>query len=594
MISQRVDDLRRTMGEVGIDAYIVPSSDAHQNEYVPKCWRRREWISGFTGSAGTVVVTVDFAGLWTDGRYHLQAKEQLDESVYTLFPVGIPNVKEVKDWLGETLLKGQAVGVDPKLISRQAARTLMETLESKGSSLVFLEENLVDHLWEDHPPMPDDPVHILPERFSGESVASKLARLREEISRFEVDAHVVSALDAIAWLFNLRGTDVPFNPVFIAYALIDSNEATLFIDPRKVPGEVTSALEGQASFLPYNAFGEALDACAARERKVWIDPKRTSQWIYEKILYGGVPFQKQSPLVRFKALKNPVEKEGMRTCHVRDGTALVRFLRWLDEAVPEGGVTEVSAANKLEKLRRELEHFQGPSFETIVGYEGHGAIIHYAPSEDTDQELRPQGLLLVDSGGHYLDGTTDVTRTSALGPPSPELMERFTRVLKGHIQLARARFPKGTSGKQLEVLARNPLWELGLDYRHGTGHGVGAYLNVHEGPQSFSPKDPGVALEPGMVLSNEPGYYEGGAYGIRIESVMIVEEDESVDSEYGPFYRFEVLTMAPIDRRLIDPSLLTPEERDWLNMYHARVYERLSPLLDEPDRGWLEEATKPL
>ncbi len=591
MIAERVKRLRNLMAGRGIHAYIVPSTDEHQNEYVPECWQRRRWISGFTGSAGTAVITQDQAGLWTDGRYHVQAAQELDPSLFTLFPVGLPEVKEAGDWLAETLREEHTVGVDPRVISVEEARRLKEKLDPKGITLGYLAENLVDLLWADRPPPPLNPIRLLPEMFSGESVVSKLARIQDEMHKGGTQAHVVSTLDAIAWLFNLRGSDVPYNPVFIAYALVTRDEATLFIDPPKVTGEVRSALQGLVSFRPYAEVHGAIASGSRKGWKFWIDPRTTSQWIFGLIQDGEAPMERQSPAITFKAVKNQREREGMRACHIRDGVAMVRFLRWLHEAVQAGGVQELSAAARLDRFRAEMEQFQGLSFETITGYQAHGAIIHYRSTPGTDCEIRPEGLLLVDSGGHYLDGTTDVTRTIALGAPSGEQRERFTRVLKGHIQLARIRFPKGTTGKQLDALARRHLWEVGLDYRHGTGHGVGAFLNVHEGPQSLSPKDPGVPLEPGMFLSNEPGYYQEGEYGIRIESVMMVTEAEEFHTEYGPFFCFELVTMVPIDLRLVDPSMLSQEEKAWLNAYHADVRAKLSPHLSEADRRWLEAMT---
>jgi Xaa-Pro aminopeptidase len=485
------------------------------------------------------------------------------------------------------------VGVDPRLLSVEDARKLQERLGQRGISLRFVVENLVDILWHaDRPALPSSHIRVLSDKFAGETVASKLSRLLEEMARFHADAHVISALDSIAWLFNLRGNDIPYNPVFISYALVTREEASLFVDLAKVTEEVRTALGPEVSFRPYSAIGDALSRELPMEWKVWIDPNWTSQWVYQ-LLQGHVsPFDRQSPTIAFKAVKNPVERDGMRSCHVRDGVAMVKFLRCLELEVAGGTLTELSAAAHLNTLRAEGENYQGLSFETVMAYQDHGAVIHYRPSEETDCRLAPRGLLLVDSGGQYLDGTTDITRTLALGTPSTIERERFTRVLKGHIALARSRFPKGTTGRQLETLARSPLWEAGLDYRHGTGHGVGAFLNVHEGPQSISPRDTGVALEPGMFVSNEPGYYEAGAYGIRIESVMMIVEEPALDTEYGPFYGFEVVSMVPIDLNLIDPLQLTPQERAWLNAYHVRVRELISPHLSGEDLMWLASATR--
>jgi Xaa-Pro aminopeptidase len=594
MITERIAGLRELMASRGIDAYIVPSSDPHQSEYVPACWKRRQWISGFTGSAGTVVVTRQEAGLWTDGRYHVQAAQELDPGVYSLFRVGLSEVQDFPDWLARVLGAGDAVGVDPKVISVEEARRLTEKLEGKGIALRFVEENLVDLLWEDRPSMPADPVFAQPEALAGESVASKLSRVQEEMVKEGADAHVVPTLDGVAWLFNLRGTDVPFNPVFVGYGMVTRRAAVLFVDPAKVGDPVRGALGGMVSFQPYERLGEYLDEGVKGGWRFWIDPRVTSQWVLERLAGRRRPMERPSPVIALKAVKNDVERRGMRACHVRDGAAMVRFLRWLEETVPLGGVTECSAAARLDALRAEAPEFRGVSFETIAGYQGHGAVIHYRPDPATDCEIRPEGLLLVDSGGQYLDGTTDVTRTVALGPATQEQRERFTRVLKGHIGLARLRFPKGTTGRQLDAMARQHLWEVGLDYRHGTGHGVGCFLNVHEGPQSISARDTGVALEPGMFVSNEPGYYHEGAYGIRIESVVMVTEEEALKTQYGPFYAFETVTMVPIDRRLVDEAMLSAGERDWLNAYHAKVRERLFPELGAADRMWLLGATEPL
>ncbi len=592
MVGLRVEGLRRLMAERGLDAYMVPSGDEHQDEYVPECWQRRRWMSGFTGSAGTVVITKEIAGLWTDGRYHLQAAQELDPEIYTLFPLGLPGVRDPGDWLAETLRAGQAVGVDPRLVSVEEVRGLRERLDARGIHLRLLKENLVDLLWEDRPPLPGGCVWSLPEAISGESVASKVSRVRAEMARRGAQAHVVTTLDAVAWLFNLRGSDIPYNPVFIAYALITEESATLCVEPGKIPDSVMGGIDDTVTLAPYSGIADLLSQCRDKGLRVWVDPRTTSQWIYELLEGGPRPVEGPSPVISLKAVKNPVEQRGMRASHVRDAVALARFLRWIQEEAGKEGVTELAAAKRLYELRAELDRFQGLSFETIVGYRGHGAIVHYRPSEKTDCEIGKEGLLLVDSGAHYLDGTTDVTRTIALGRPSREEMDRFTRVLKGHIRLARTRFPKGTSGRQLEVLARTSLWEIGLDYRHGTGHGVGCFLNVHEGPQGLSPKDLGVALEPGMVLTNEPGYYQQGQYGIRIENVMMVKEEGLSETGYGPFYGFEILTMVPIDLTLVDTASLTQDERDWLNSYHREIFSRISPHLRDRDREWLAAATR--
>lgn len=591
---RRVQALRELMSLRGLDAYIVPSTDEHQNEYVPECARRIQWLTGFTGSAGTVVVTRHKAGLWTDGRYHLQAKHELDLEVFMLFPVGLPGVPEPQEWLAREMGSGGKVGVDSRVIPLEEARRLKEQLALAGIELSPLEENLVDLIWDTRPHAPAGRIWALGESFSGMSVGEKLARVREEMQKKGVEALFLSALDEVAWLFNLRGSDVPYNPVFLSYAVVCKETACLFVDLEKLEKEAMEALSPHVELRPCGGLQEALSQEASRASRFWLDPRTSSAWVRELIGNKALHLELTSPVARLKAIKNPVEQEGMRSCHVRDGVAMVRFLRWLDEEAPKAWPRETEAAHELDGLRAQLQYHQGPSFETIVAYGPNGAIVHYRPSEGTDLRMGPHGLLLVDSGAHYLDGTTDVTRTVALGPPTMEQMDRFTRVLKGHIALASARFPHGTSGRQLDALARRALWEVGLDYRHGTGHGVGCFLNVHEGPQSISPKDPGVPLEPGMFLSNEPGYYQEGAYGIRIENMMMVVEDEELDTGYGPFLRFETVTLVPLDRRLILPELLSSQERAWVDSYHGKVLETLSPHLEEENLAWLERVTSPL
>ncbi len=601
-IAERVDALRVRMKEHGVDAYLVGSADEHQNEYVPDCWRRRHYISGFTGSAGDVVVTADEAALWTDGRYHLQAEEQLDLDAYTLFKSGLEDVPEREEWLVETLDDGATVGVDPKLLSMKNAKNLEKTLEDHDLVLKWVRPNLVDSIWAEQPSRPTTPVELQTVAFAGETVEEKLARLREKLDAEGATAHVLTALDAIAWLLNIRGGDIDYNPLNIAYALIADDRCVLAVDPVKLSDEVRGALRERVQFVPYDAFDETLQTAAADGGKFWLDPTTTSQWIRDLLTNAGADkiYEERSPVTDFKARKNETEIEGLKSALVRDGVAMVRFLAWLDRTIhtaaePEGELTEQRVAKRLEQFRAQGEHFRGLSFETISAYGPHGAIIHYAVTDESDSALKPEGLYLVDSGGQYLDGTTDITRTVALGEPTDEERAMFTRVLKGHIALATLQFPKGTSGHQIDMIARKPLWEIGENYLHGTGHGVGAYLNVHEGPQRISHRGSSDALAPMMILSNEPGYYRSGAYGIRTENLVLVIERDEVESNYGPFYGFETQTLCPIDLRLVEPSLLTEAEHDWLNTYHAAVREAIEPLLqDEEERKWLRAATRAL
>lgn len=593
-VSERIDAVRAQMKEHELDAWLVPSTDPHLSEYVPECWQRRAWVSGFDGSAGDVVITADRAGLWTDGRYFLQAGQQLEGSGVELMKIGINGVPTIEEFLVETLGEGAVVGADPRVLSVNRAENLGHALGQAGRRLRLTTTNLVDRVWKDQPPMPREPLRVQPKRYTGETLAQRLGRVRAAMARVSADAHVLSALDAIMWTTNLRGRDVECNPVAISYLTIEKDAATLFVDPAQVTPAVERHLGRHVQLRPYRDAGKGLRELAARSGCVWVDDGDCTRWVLDR-LKGTRLHRAPSPVTAMKARKNATEQAGMRAAHVRDGVAMVRFLRWLDENVGRTPITEISAAGQLQQFRAEGELFQGLSFHTISGYAAHGAIIHYSVDAETDVPLEPRGIYLVDSGAQYLDGTTDITRTVLLGGRATRAQkERFTRVLMGHIELGRARFPEGTRGLRLDTLARMHLWEAGMDYRHGTGHGVGAHLNVHEGPVSIGPRCTGVPLEAGQVLSNEPGYYEDGAYGIRIENLVLVCEDEKFSSAHERWYRFEDLTLCPIDQRLIEPSLLGSAHRKWLDDYHRRVQKTLSPLLGAADRRWLKEACRPL
>ncbi|WP_456407408.1 aminopeptidase P family protein [Caldithrix abyssi] len=595
MIKERINKLRELMRKNKIDAYVVLSTDPHASEYVPALWQRRAWLSGFDGSAGDVVVTMKKAGLWTDSRYFLQAEQQLQGTGIDLYKAGLPETPDMLTFLKQELNEGQTVGIDPRVISYQQASQWQKELALRKIKMKFLEENLVDALWEDQPEMPQDPIMVWEDKYAGESVESKLARIRQKMAEKGCQTHVLTQLDAIAWTFNIRSRDVDYNPVVIAYAVITEDEAELFVHKKKVTRALKKHLKGLAKIRHYDNFKKRLLKLARRKTRVWLDGSSVNYWVAMLLQKRCELFLEESPVTLFKAIKNETELAGMRACHIRDGVAMVRFLKWLEENVPQGGVTEMSAAQRLEKFRAEQSLYQGPSFETISAYGEHGAIVHYACSPETDVELKPEGIYLIDSGGQYLDGTTDITRTLALGEPTEEQRDRFTRILKGHIDLAIASFPVGTQGIQLDTLARKALWEIGQNYGHGTGHGVGAFLSVHEGPQGISfYRGIGVPLEVGMVCSNEPGFYKAGEYGMRVENLIVVVKDEQKSSKEWSFLKFENLTYCPIDLKLVDLNLLTREEIDYLNAYHKKVYDILAPYLKKEERQWLKEKTQPV
>lgn len=592
-IKQRLKDLRALMAKAGVDAYFIPSTDPHQSEYVPECWQRRRWISGFTGSAGDLVVTARAAGLWTDGRYFLQAGEQLAGSGIKLFKMGNKGVPTIPQWIARTLKEGQVLGADPQVLSLGLTASLEGAVEQAGAKLKLIEGNLVDKLWTDQPPPSKAPIEVLPRKVTGATIRQKLGRVGKEMKGRGADALVLASLDCIAWLFNIRSADVDHNPVAIAYALVEGGVGHLFTDLDKITPAAEKALGKSVVLHGYGEFGKTLRALGKDKKRVWVDGATSNTWVTRK-LRGAKLISASDPVVAMKAVKNAVEAAGMRAAHLRDGVAMVRFLRWLEDSVRKGGLTEVSVDEKLLELRAAGEHFRDTSFGTISGYNEHGAIIHYEADAESAATLAAKGMLLVDSGGQYMDGTTDITRTILLGgKATPEQKDRYTRVLVGHIALASLNFPAGWPGRSLESIARHSLWQAGLNYNHGTGHGVGHFLNVHEGPQSLHVlRCSGAGLEPGNMLTIEPGHYEEGAFGIRIENLYQVMVNEGLGSEETPFLRFESLTLCPIDKRLIDRRLLGKEGKLWLNAYHARVEAELSPLLDADEAAWLSKACK--
>ena len=592
MIKERIEALRGLMKKNKIKAYLVPSTDPHQSEYLPVMWERRKWLSGFTGSAGDLAITLKKTGLWTDSRYFLQAEQQLQGSGIDLFKIGIPGVPTIPQWLKKELKAEDKVGFDPRLFSYNETQKLKSFLKEWRIKLTPIEKNLIDNIWQDQPPFPKNQIKPHPKKYAGRSIEEKLEMLRQQMKEEKVKAHILTTLDSIAWVFNIRGTDVEFNPVVIAYAIITPKKAMLFTDMEKITRAVRRHLGETVQVYDYDDFRKQLKKLAKSELKVWLDPNSVSYWIVDILKKDCDLFFKESPVTRLKALKNKTEITGAKAAHIRDGVAMVKFLHWLERTVPQGGVTEISASQKLEEFRQELDLYQGPSFETIAGYQEHGAIVHYASTPQTDVELKPRGIFLIDSGGQYLDGTTDITRTIALGKPTAEQKDRFTRILKGHISLAMTRFPRGTAGNQLDTIARKPLWDINQNYGHGTGHGIGAYLNVHEGPQAISYyRGLGVPLEPGMIISNEPGYYKTGEYGMRVENLIVVVEDKNGKTT-NDFYSFETISLCPIDLNLIDKNLLSARELGWLNSYHKKVKELLSPYLNKDEKEWLTKATR--
>jgi len=590
--AERLTRLRAELAARGLDAFLVPRSDEHQGEYVPARADRLAWLTGFTGSAGMAAVAAERAAVFVDGRYTLQAEAEVDGALYAYRHIA---EQPVTDWIGETLSSGQRLGYDPWLLTPAQVTRYRAACDKAGVELTATDGNPLDAVWPDQPEPPLAPVSLLDEAFTGESSADKRRRIGRELAEAGDDAVVLTAPDSIAWLFNVRGGDVPFTPFALSFAILRSDGAAQwFIDSRKLSNEIAGALDGEIDVRAPDELGPALDRLGEEKLTVRADPVTAAAWVHDRLRAGGGAISaKDDPCQLAKACKNARQMQGMRDAHLRDGLAVTRFLAWLADEAPSGAVSEITAADRLEAYRREHELFRDLSFPTISGAGPNGAIVHYRVTPETDRRLEAGSLYLVDSGAQYPDGTTDITRTVAVGTPTDDMRRHFTLVLKGHIGLARSVFPVGTTGSQLDVLARQSLWRNGLDYDHGTGHGVGSYLSVHEGPQRISKMPNKVALRPGMVISNEPGYYRNGAYGIRIENLVLVTAADGAAGDAG-YLGFETLTLAPIDRTLIDAALLNASEIAWLDAYHARVLDALSPSLPAPVVVWLESATAPL
>jgi Xaa-Pro aminopeptidase len=590
-VNNKLSALRELMKEKNIQAYIIPSTDPHMSEYVADFWESRKWISDFTGSAGTVVVTLNESGLWTDGRYYLQGEQQLEGTEMKLFKQGLSGVPDFDEWLIDVLKKGDVVGVDARVYSVSAYRSLKSKL-SKADLKLDGSNDFIKRIWEDRPAMPVSEAYILDEKYVGKSILAKIEAVRGAMKLRGINSHLVATLDDIAWILNIRGADVLYNPVTIAYLLIEENLTTLFIKRQKLSDETRAVLaENNVSIKSYKAIESYLKLNLIGTTCL-VDPDRLNQKVYSWIKKRNSIVKDINPSTFFKAQKNEVEIGNIRNAMRKDGVAMTKFLHWIDNNVAGGGITEVGIAEKLIELRSEQDGFVGESFSTIAGYRDHGAIIHYFATPETNKTLEASSFVLVDSGAQYYDGTTDLTRTIPLGPLTEEEKRDYTLVLKGHIQLAMARFPEGTKGKFLDTLARQPLQREGLNYHHGTGHGVGYFLNVHEGPQSIRPDENMNPLVESNVLSNEPGLYRAGKHGIRIENLMVVNKWK--ETEFDKFLEFETVTICPIDKRPIVKELLLDEEVNWLNYYHKLVLEKVGPSVEGEVLDWLKNATSSL
>lgn len=590
--AQRIAILRAELSRRGLDGFIVPRADEHQGEYVAPSSERLKWLTGFGGSAGLAIVLKHRAAIFVDGRYTLQVRDQVDTEVFE--PRHL--IEDGWDkWLEEHLWTGARLGYDPMLHTIAGARRLEQIARTTGAEIVAIEDNPLDRVWADRPAPPLGRVRIQPESLAGRSAAGKLADIRAVLARSRADATVLTQPDSIAWLFNIRGADLPHTPVPLAFAVVPLiDRPTLLIDSRKLSSEARAHIEDVADIAEPHEMDGTLAAIARHGASVRLDPQTTARRIADRLTAAGARIvEAEDPCLVLKAMKTEAEIAGARAAHLRDGAAMCRFLAWFDREAPGGRLDEIGAATALERFRAQTGQLEEISFDTIAGAGPNGAIVHYRVTTASNRPIEPDSLFLVDSGGQYVDGTTDITRTIAVGTPSPDMRRHFTLVLKGHIAIATARFPEGTTGAQLDTLARYPLWQAGLDFDHGTGHGVGSFLSVHEGPQRIA-KAGHAVLKPGMIVSNEPGYYRTGQYGIRIENLELVREPEQVPGGERRLLSFETLTLAPIDRRLVESGLMTPAEIAWLDAYHARVAARIGPLLEGDDRNWLIAATRPL
>lgn len=589
-IPERIAALREAMKQHKIDAYIIPTSDPHMSEYPADCWKYREWISGFTGSAGTVIITADKAGLWTDSRYFLQASTQLEGTGIELFKMMLPETLTIPEFLTHELKEGQTVGLNGETYSLADARSLEKALAEKEIKL-NTNASLIDPIWKERPAIPEAPMFEMPIELSGKSTEDKLIDINKMLHKAGADCTILSALDEVAWTFNIRGTDVAYNPVVISYAFVSEKESVLFVNPKKIPAEIAEHLKKEGVTLADYGMLATFLSRLPEQTRVFIDSKRTNVAIYNALPKSSILIEGTSPANHLKSIKNETEIKGFRNAVLKDGIAMTKFYFWLEKMLKAGEkVTELSAAAKLTALRSEQPQYVMDSFASISSYGPHGAVVHYSPTPETDTELKTDSLYLLDSGAQYLDGTTDITRTIALcDEPSEQMKKDFTRALKGTIGIAKCKFPAGIRGCLIDAFARKALWDAGINYLHGTCHGIGHCLNVHEGPQSIRMEENPVILEPGMVMSDEPAMYRPGEYGIRTENMILIRKDS--ETEFGKFLGFETLTLCYIDTKLVIPSMLSVREHAWLNKYHQMVYDLVSPHLTEEEKAWLKEKT---
>ena len=589
-IPERIAALREAMKQHKIDAYIIPTSDPHMSEYPADCWKYREWISGFTGSAGTVIITADKAGLWTDSRYFLQASTQLEGTGIELFKMMLPETPTIPEFLTHELKEGQTVGLNGETYSLADARSLEKVLAEKEIKL-NTNASLIDPIWKERPAIPEAPMFEMPIELSGKSTEDKLIDINKMLHKAGADCTILSALDEVAWTFNIRGTDVAYNPVVISYAFVSEKESVLFVNPKKIPAEIAEHLKKEGVTLADYGMLATFLSRLPEQTRVFIDSKRTNVAIYNALPKSSILIEGTSPANHLKSIKNETEIKGFRNAVLKDGIAMTKFYFWLEKMLKAGEkVTELSAAAKLTALRSEQPQYVMDSFASISSYGPHGAVVHYSPTPETDTELKTDSLYLLDSGAQYLDGTTDITRTIALcDEPSEQMKKDFTRALKGTIGIAKCKFPAGIRGCLIDAFARKALWDAGINYLHGTCHGIGHCLNVHEGPQSIRMEENPVILEPGMVMSDEPAMYRPGEYGIRTENMILIRKDS--ETEFGKFLGFETLTLCYIDTKLVIPSMLSVREHAWLNKYHQMVYDLVSPHLNEEEKAWLKEKT---